>query len=302
VNLTNKISTFCFILLLFPVGLIAQEYHPLIRQNTYWDCYTWQSGWWCYSSVNRIFFTGADTLLDGKTYQISYAYPMYPDPPGPWLCPPFVIDTIAVDHEHYVREDTVEQKVYINTDIFLEPDAILYDFTLQPGDTLKSGYHWLMGIPLIVSSVDSVMIATGEYRKRINFNETKGENYYIESIGGSQGLFTPLLTHEQGGGFLCVKENNINLWGDECEYWFVNIQDQEIEQTSISPNPASTHITIETPYQGQISIFNLHGQELICRQITESKTVIDISTLPSGVYLVKVTGERAVQVGKFVKQ
>jgi hypothetical protein len=46
---------------------------------------------------------------------------------------------------------------------------------------------------------------------------------------------------------------------------------------------------------------NLSGQQLITRQITEPKTQIDISTLPSGVYIVKVIGEKGVQVGKFLK-
>ncbi len=70
----------------------------------------------------------------------------------------------------------------------------------------------------------------------------------------------------------------------------------------IYPNPASTHITIETPFNGQVSIMNLQGQELLNHQITEPKTRIDISTLPSGVYLIKATGKRVVQVGKIIKQ
>jgi len=73
-------------------------------------------------------------------------------------------------------------------------------------------------------------------------------------------------------------------------------------EISIYPVPVSTNITIETPYQGQLTIQNLQGQEVIHHQITKPKTRFDISTLPSGVYLVKVTGERAVKVGKFVKQ
>jgi len=83
---------------------------------------------------------------------------------------------------------------------------------------------------------------------------------------------------------------------------YVGINEPQNTWFAISPNPASTHITIEAPAKSLFSIVNLHGQELITRQITEPKTRIDISTLPSGVYLVKVTGEQAVKVGKFVKQ
>ena len=58
----------------------------------------------------------------------------------------------------------------------------------------------------------------------------------------------------------------------------------------------------ESTTNGQLSILSLNSQQLITCQLTEPITQIDISTLPSGVYFVRVTGERTVQVGKFVKQ
>lgn len=73
----------------------------------------------------------------------------------------------------------------------------------------------------------------------------------------------------------------------------------------IYPNPASTNITIEAheiSTQSQLSILNVNGQQLISRKITEPKTQLDISNLPSGVYFVRLTGETSVVMGKFVKQ
>jgi hypothetical protein len=69
----------------------------------------------------------------------------------------------------------------------------------------------------------------------------------------------------------------------------------------VFPSPAAYSITIETSHPSQLSILNISGQQLITRQIKEAKTVVDISTLPSGVYVVKVVGEKGVQVGKFTK-
>ena len=74
---------------------------------------------------------------------------------------------------------------------------------------------------------------------------------------------------------------------------------------SIYPNPSSYQITIETsanPSKSQLSISNINGQELITRQITASKTQLDISSLPSGVYFVRLTSEKCVVTGKFIKQ
>jgi hypothetical protein len=38
------------------------------------------------------------------------------------------------------------------------------------------------------------------------------------------------------------------------------------------------------------------------RQITSPKTQIDISNLPNGVYFVRLTNDKTMEVGKFVKQ
>jgi hypothetical protein len=84
----------------------------------------------------------------------------------------------------------------------------------------------------------------------------------------------------------------------------LNENNSSEDQFTIAPNPSSTQITIETsstPTKFQFSIFNLNGQELIRRQITEPRTVIDIGDLPGGVYFVRLTGERTVSVEKFIK-
>ena len=74
---------------------------------------------------------------------------------------------------------------------------------------------------------------------------------------------------------------------------------------SIYPDPSSFHLTIETsviPTISQLSIMNLNGQEVLTRQITQHKTTIDISHLPCGVYFVRLTNDKSVEVGKFIKQ
>jgi hypothetical protein len=71
---------------------------------------------------------------------------------------------------------------------------------------------------------------------------------------------------------------------------------------SVYPNPSLTTITIKTANQGALSIINLQGQQVLTRQITEPKTQLDISNLPSGVYFVRLTGYNSVEVGRFVKQ
>jgi len=87
-------------------------------------------------------------------------------------------------------------------------------------------------------------------------------------------------------------------------YVIAGINEQQESRLSIYPNPATDKITIETsaiPTKSQLSIMNLSSQEILTRQITEPKTQIDISNLPSGVYFVRLTNDKSVEVGKFIK-
>ena len=91
------------------------------------------------------------------------------------------------------------------------------------------------------------------------------------------------------------------------KYDSVSVGINELQQSKFSlyPNPSTDKITIETsttPIKSQLSMMNLNGQEVLTRQITESKTQIDISNLPSGVYFVRLTNDKTVEVGKFVKE
>jgi Secretion system C-terminal sorting domain len=71
------------------------------------------------------------------------------------------------------------------------------------------------------------------------------------------------------------------------------------------PNPVKDKFILETssiPGNSRLSIVNVHGQELIAKQITDQKTLIDITEFPSGVYFVRLTNDRTVEVGKIIKQ
>jgi hypothetical protein len=97
---------------------------------------------------------------------------------------------------------------------------------------------------------------------------------------------------------------------DSTYYYFhtvLGINDLKLQDTGITiyPNPALTQITIGTPTttaKNQLSIINLNGQEVLTCQITQPKTQIDISTLPVGVYFIRVANDKTVEVGRFVKE
>ena len=74
---------------------------------------------------------------------------------------------------------------------------------------------------------------------------------------------------------------------------------------TIIPNPSNDKITISSSAitgNTQLSIFNVSGEKVLERQLTDNETQIDISALPRGVYFVRVQNEKMVEVGKMVKE
>jgi hypothetical protein len=75
---------------------------------------------------------------------------------------------------------------------------------------------------------------------------------------------------------------------------------------SIYSNPASFQITIKTSTIPQkntyLTLYDLNGRQLIKKQIMSETSVVDISSLPRGIYILKLTDDRTVRVTKLIKQ
>jgi hypothetical protein len=85
---------------------------------------------------------------------------------------------------------------------------------------------------------------------------------------------------------------------------FVGINERQGSRLLVYPNPATDKITIEIAEgqaPSQLSIMNLNGEEVLTRSLIKPKTQIDISNLPSGIYFVRLTNVRTVEIGKFIK-
>jgi len=100
------------------------------------------------------------------------------------------------------------------------------------------------------------------------------------------------------------------IGGDSAFFYYhtvLGINDVMVQtgHLTVYPNPASDYITIETTSvqtPGQLSIVNLDGQQLITFPIPQTKTRCNISSLPGGVYFVRLKSDKAVLTGKFIKQ
>ncbi len=58
--------------------------------------------------------------------------------------------------------------------------------------------------------------------------------------------------------------------------------------TSMFPNPTSDFLRVNTKGDAQISVVNVNGQEVIAKKLTSENSILDVTNLPAGNYLVTV--------------
>ena len=77
---------------------------------------------------------------------------------------------------------------------------------------------------------------------------------------------------------------------------FVSVEEKpkESDEIAINPNPASEFIEVQNPNYEKLTILNILGEIIYS---SSEATKIDVSSFPTGIYLVRV-GDR---VSKFVK-
>jgi hypothetical protein len=282
----------------------AQSYSPLITNSIVWDVLIGDASQICnYSEGMRCRFSG-DSTIQGEVYHKILCHPIVPAVlPGPF-CPPFLVDA-NIDFPFYtlLREDTNLKKVY-SYDTFLSKEDLLYDFSLLPTDTLKAEWvDLLLTSPPILDSIVYVNTMNGNSRKAFYFNN--GE-YYIESIGGSQGLQFPIIDrYIQSNDPICTKINGIIEWGGNCLGVVHTYNQPDARGIAIYPNPSSAQINVVfgSPISGDICITDLLGNT--CIQIKQEQASqqlqIDVSSFKPGIYHLLFTDAKASRsVSRFV--
>jgi photosystem II stability/assembly factor-like uncharacterized protein len=136
----------------------------------------------------------------------------------------------------------------------------------------------------VIKTIDGgavwVPLVSGTYRRLNAVHFPRTDTSYISGEVGT------ILKTTNGGGYPVG----------------INDYPSNAHSIQICPNPSSGNIIIETLTKGSLSVFNINWMEILQKEITEPSTTIDVSGLKSGVYFVRVTGDKWVQVGKFIKQ
>ena len=282
----------------------TKVYHPFPDSNVVWN---YHYSFLCLSSGNldqyySCTYSG-DTAIKGQTYHkltINYVQSVVLG-----VCSG--LGKTTKGYKGAIRQDAMIKKVFI-----IPPadsiEQLLYDFNMQIGDTLKGFTKPLSGVET-VKSIDSVLVGSN-YRKRWEISSAYNVSF-IEGIGSTYGLIVKDFSGTDGPDYslTCFKQNGTTLYPagvTSCEI-INSVNDFETNSSgmTIYPNPTMDKITIELPAAVRyfICITDLLGQQVLNdTEFTGTKTEIDVSELPKGVYFIELATDKSKEVRKIIVQ
>ncbi|MBI4646378.1 MAG: T9SS type A sorting domain-containing protein [Bacteroidia bacterium] len=300
---------YLFVLIIFCQTEFAytQAYNPLIEDNKYWDvlhfCGFLTNPICGYCDDEGRYFLNGDTIINGKEYKKIYVSGFIKNNtvPDPYFCPPYLVDTVSFFTHRFIREDTLEKKVYyFDEEIYsnysaciVDGEVLLYDFNYEQGDTLKiitASYD--CEFHCIVDTVKYELI-NGINRKVFYFYGDGGYNKMIEGIGGSYeggGLFQIIL---MGIGWsynlVCVRKDETVYLGEDCADYITNFQynNFRFDEPVIYPNPTNQYFFIDNVLNDEIRVYNIIGNIVLTINVLKNNTKIDISNLSKGTYFIR---------------
>ena len=186
-------------------------------------------------------------------------------------------------------------------------EYLLYDFSAEVGDTIKSNItsdcNCNLSKPMVITSISTVTLQNGERRKSFQASNSRG---WIEGIGNLNGLFYdafPLCTCIDRPQLICYKQYDSYLfsqgtiWGSNCDLV------SEVDNTTInsptkatlSNNPLTTSTTLkwnDTNRYTSLIVTDLLGKTI--KQISIdglNEYSINRSDLSKGLFIVRLSSK-----------
>ncbi len=290
---------FVLILLLFTAKFTFSQYRPLPMQNAEWFCSGAFNLLSTPTSINYMYYTDNDTLIGSMVYVNIRKVEI-----------PSVNDVNTYQtYTGAIRQDTLNKKIYI-VPADSTSEKLLYDFSLNVGDTVVSFLNETCPAIETIGAIDSIIV-NGNYHRRLHLQGGCSgiQIYYIEGIGSNFGLIFPNNTGNLSN-LICTKVNNQTYYPDSSTscHLVTTVNSLDIDMAiDIYPNPSNNEINIIIPDTEKltsniITLLSPLGQILITEKINSQKSIIDISSLPKGLYLLTISVNEKIFTRKIIKQ
>jgi hypothetical protein len=298
----------CCLLAILSLKAQTNIYHPFPDSNA-----TWSS---TYDDINSgsiydMFYLEGDTIMEGRSYSKIYNF-------------------IGWTQRNYVggiRQDTAAKRIYAKLVNWMYPiyppsiflfsdtsDVLLYDFSLEIGDSILIPSIFFYYQYLYVNNIDSIEIQ-GNYRKYLVLNSSIHpwiNSYWIEGIGSLNGLFWPRFDQEFSiCNLACMTQEAITLYAIDgainCPYYpnsIPNIKDDQ--RLILYPNPVQDYLYLKVRNINSkdftCEIYDFTGNLIVQKsKISIEQSHIDVSSLKEGIYIIQIEIESQFYNFKFIK-
>jgi len=195
---------------------------------------------------------------------------------------------------------------------------LLYDFNAMVGDSFpvfcrQSGMD--SSVTVIVDSISSIIIGTEtlkvQYVSSNDFNNIcQIGGTIIERIGWTGYMFPQhsFVDPPGGGPLRCYEDPIIGLYqyntSISCDY-ITSVEDNSIALSGFElyPNPSNGIFTLETTnlVNTTLNIYNIAGQLVLQKTVTQHTTKINLTPQPKGLYLLKIIHKNQVITKRIIK-
>ncbi|MGD0710914.1 MAG: T9SS type A sorting domain-containing protein [Bacteroidales bacterium] len=165
---------------------------------------------------------------------------------------------------------------------------------------VNTGIYYLdLGIYTLITKGDTIFTGTNDNGSGVYFSSNNGNNWQAEGYGFSVWLNI----------YSLIIKGNYLFAGTEGGIWILPLSEVGIKELNnnesnieVYPNPAIDNITIESPQKSTIEILNIQGQTILQQTLSQGKTIIDISTLAKGVYILRLLSNDKTEVTRIIKE
>lgn len=186
-------------------------------------------------------------------------------------------------------------------------DSLFISYDLEIGDEL-GGHFGALNPGKIVHTIDSVLVGD-TYRRRFYTDSDEDpfpNSHIMEGIGHFGGEYPGYyFGSTQYGEYWtlsffntleCYGENHISLWpaeggGSDC-FLTLDVNENSLinpNETHVFPNPFLNNLTIESDQEiEQLTVFSVTGEMVRSEAVNSNYQIIDLSTVESGYYLLKI--------------
>jgi len=287
-----------FVALFYVLSAYSQTsvYHPFPDSNACWNIDMSQGmcflgGW---SDEKYSIIISGDTAINGQTYRKLYSpFVKFTNNSG------YCTQQNFQGYKGAFRQDIPDKKVY-----FIPPaltaEQLLYDFSMNPGDTVKGYLQQAWGTTDVVQEVDSVLVGDS-YRKRWLINPCYNIQL-IEGVGSTYGLLQPspgCMTDMAYYEINCFSLDGVSLYPEtSTECLLITSIDghmADYEAVQIYPNPSNGSFTVgvlKPDGIDKIRVTDMVGNCVFQKQINNQE-LFSISGLNRGTYILTIVDKNS---------